>query len=55
MNKNTNIETEPSTVKPRLKLTERDCPRCDGIIIINEKEECYECPKCGYIDCGTDK
>ncbi len=38
---------------PRLKLEERDCPKCDSIIIKNEKEDCYECIKCGYIDCGN--
>ena len=50
------VVEEPLNVATlRTKSTERDCPRCDGIIIINEKEECYECPNCGYIDCGTDK
>lgn len=35
-------------------LTERDCPRCTGILELNDKEECYECTKCGYIDCSDD-
>jgi ribosomal protein S27AE len=45
---------KPVDVKmvPVLKSTERDCPRCDAILNQNEKEECYECLKCGYIDCG---
>ncbi len=36
------------------KIIERDCPRCEAILVVNEKEECIECPKCGYIDCGDD-
>ena len=38
----------------RVKLTERDCPRCDAIVVHNDNEQCYECLKCGYIDCGDD-
>ena len=38
----------------RSKLTERDCPRCDAIVVHNESEQCYECLNCGYIDCGDD-
>lgn len=37
-----------------LKSTERDCLRCHAVLNQNEKEECYECPHCGYIDCGDD-
>ena len=39
-------------VKPKIKLAERDCPRCHAVLVQNKKEECYECPNCGYIDCG---
>ena len=38
----------------RVKLTERDCPRCDAIVVHNDNEQCYECLNCGYIDCGDD-
>ena len=38
----------------RLKITERDCPRCDAILVHNDNEQCYECLNCGYIDCGDD-
>ena len=38
----------------RLKFTERDCPRCDAVLFHNNKELCYECDNCGYIDCGDD-
>jgi transposase len=38
----------------RSKLTERDCPRCDAILLHNDNEQCYECLNCGYIDCGDD-
>ncbi len=40
--------------KPDLKLQQRECPRCEGMVEENEKEECFECSKCGYIDCGDD-
>lgn len=36
----------------RQKSTERDCPRCDAVLVLNDPEQCYECDKCGYIDCG---
>ncbi len=36
----------------RLKSTERDCPGCDAVLVQNNIEQCYECLKCGYIDCG---
>ncbi len=38
----------------RLRLIERDCPRCDAVLIHNNNEQCYECINCGYIDCGDD-
>ncbi len=38
----------------RLKLTERDCPRCEAVLLHNENEQCYECFNCGYIDCGDE-
>ena len=38
----------------RIKLTERDCPRCDAVLIHNNNEQCYECLNCGYIDCGDE-
>lgn len=48
-------ETEQIAVENiRLKLTERDCPRCDAISIHNDNEVCYECLNCGYIDCGDE-
>jgi ribosomal protein S27AE len=40
-------------IQPRLRLTERECPHCDGLLLENEKEECYECTHCGYIDCSN--
>lgn len=40
-------------LSPRLRLTERDCPLCEGVLVENEKEECHECIKCGYIDCSN--
>ncbi len=39
---------------PKLKSTERACPRCSSVLYQNEKEECCECLNCGYIDCGDD-
>jgi ribosomal protein S27AE len=38
----------------RVKLTERDCPRCEAILIHNNNEQCFECLNCGYIDCGDE-
>ena len=38
----------------RLKLTERDCPKCEAVLIHNNSELCFECLNCGYIDCGND-
>lgn len=35
--------------------TERDCPRCNSVLVKNNNEDCYECLNCGYIDCGGDK
>jgi ribosomal protein S27AE len=41
-------------VHPRLKQVERPCLRCGALMCINGKEECTECEKCGYIDCGEE-
>lgn len=41
-------------VEIRLKSTERECPKCDAVLVLNEHEQCYECENCGYIDCGDD-
>lgn len=38
----------------RVKTTERECPRCVAILVLNDNEQCYECHNCGYIDCGED-
>ena len=38
----------------RTKPIERDCPRCDNVLVLNENEQCFECLNCGYIDCGDD-
>ncbi len=46
-------ETDVQTI--RIKLTERDCPRCNAVLIHNNNEQCYECLNCGYIDCGENK
>ena len=47
------LELEPEvTQKVRVKTTERECPRCEALLDHNNKEECYECLNCGYIDCG---
>ena len=53
--KKTIMNTEVATpVKPKIKSSERDCPRCHAVLVQNEKEECYECLNCGYIDCGDE-
>ena len=38
----------------KTKSTERDCPRCDAVLVLNDNEQCYECLNCGYIDCGDE-
>lgn len=49
------IKTEPApTHNIKIKLTERDCPRCDAVLIHNDNEQCHECLNCGYIDCGSE-
>ena len=54
------LEQDMDTVKIikentiRIKSTERECPRCEGILVLNNNEQCYECLYCGYIDCGDD-
>ena len=45
---------ENDTLKPRLRPVERHCPRCNELLVLNEKEERIECLNCGYIDCGDD-
>ncbi|MEJ7684518.1 MAG: hypothetical protein WKG06_43055 [Segetibacter sp.] len=55
MTKPQKIEIEKVNIQNNwLKLTERDCPRCEAVLIHNNNEECYECLNCGYIDCGDD-
>jgi ribosomal protein S27AE len=50
---NTQFEEE-KIQNMRLKTVERDCPRCEAVLIHNNNELCYECLNCGYIDCGDD-
>ena len=38
----------------KTKSNERNCPKCEHILILNENEQCYECLNCGYIECGDD-
>lgn len=56
MIKEEKAEIEETGIKNiRIKLTERDCPRCEAVLIHNNNEQCYECVNCGYIDCGENK
>ena len=48
------IEIEEVIEPIRLRSTQRDCPRCDAVLILNNHEQCYECDSCGYIDCGDE-
>jgi ribosomal protein S27AE len=48
------VEEEEIVEEIRLKSTERDCPGCDAVLVLNENEQCYECLNCGYIDCGDE-
>ena len=48
------VEIEMPAETIRIKLTERDCPRCDAVLIENANEQCHECLNCGYIDCGDE-
>lgn len=48
------VQQEDTIPTIRIKLAERECPRCDAVLIENENEQCYECLNCGYIDCGDD-
>ena len=49
------VEITPETeVSIRIKTTERECPRCEAILVLNDNEQCYECINCGYIDCGDE-
>ncbi len=55
MNNLARVEIEQIPIENiRLKLTERDCPKCDAVLIHNNNEQCFECLNCGYIDCGDD-
>ncbi|MCW3110009.1 MAG: hypothetical protein JWQ09_4515 [Segetibacter sp.] len=50
------IEVEPVIkLAVRIKTTERECPRCEAVLVLNDNEQCYECLNCGYIDCGEDQ
>lgn len=50
------IEVENVTcLAVRVKTTERECPRCEAVLVLNDNEQCYECLNCGYIDCGEDE
>ncbi len=51
--KSERVESFRRSFEPRMRSTERDCPACDGLLEENEKEECYECVQCGYIDCSN--
>jgi ribosomal protein S27AE len=49
-------EVELSTTGTiRKKPTERECPRCEAVLVHNDNEQCYECNNCGFIDCGEDE
>jgi ribosomal protein S27AE len=49
------IEIEETVVEEiRLRIVEKDCPKCDSVLSHNQNEQCYECDQCGYIDCGED-
>ena len=49
------LEVEQSiAASVRVKSTERPCPRCEAVLVLNDNEQCYECLNCGYIDCGDD-
>ena len=52
VSKKEKVENFGRGLEPRLRSTERDCPACDAVLVENEKEECYECLYCGYIDCS---
>jgi len=55
MTQQVTLEAEQVTeVSIRVKTTERECPRCDAVLVLNDNEQCYECLNCGYIDCGDD-
>lgn len=47
-------EIEQVVIQIRIKSTERNCPRCDAVLVHNNNELCYECLNCGYIDCGEE-
>jgi len=49
------IEVEQISIEGiHIKSTERGCPRCEAVLVLNNNEQCYECLNCGFIDCGDD-
>lgn len=48
------VEEEVIVEEVRLKSSERECRMCEAVLVLNEKEQCYECLDCGYIDCGEE-
>lgn len=52
LKKETTATKQTLAKNARVKLSERDCPRCEAVLIHNNNEQCYECLNCGYIDCG---
>jgi ribosomal protein S27AE len=56
MNEQNIVEAKPvMTSQIRVKTTERNCPNCDAVLVLNDNEQCYECFNCGYIDCGEEE
>ena len=56
MTRQETIQSEQETLQHiRIKSTERDCPRCEAVLVHNNNEQCFECLNCGYIDCGEDE
>lgn len=43
------------SIEIRLRSSEKLCPRCQHVLVLNQTEECIECHYCGYIDCGDDE
>lgn len=54
--KEQNVAEVETVIDPgiRTKTTERECPRCESVLLLNDNEQCYECLNCGYIDCGDE-
>lgn len=56
MKQPTTVEIQPViNLTIHIKSTERECPRCEAVLVLNDNEQCYECLNCGYIDCGEDE